>query len=110
MEEKLTKDIKIKALCQLKGVSSNYNTPERIDIPAGTILKVPASGTSRGDLFCEIIEGEPIVHCRGYNKDKPRTMSPKNFTDTVGLREGYNSRYPYDLGVINTDCWEIIKE
>jgi hypothetical protein len=109
MEKKLTKDVKIKALRQLKGVSSSYSTPERIDIPAGTILKVPSSGTNRGDLFCEIIEGEPIVHCRGYNNDKPRTMSPNSWTDKVGLSEGFNSRYPYDLGVINTDCWEIIK-
>ena len=56
----------IRAKVDLRGVSNSYNTPERIDIPKGTILRLPNEGTNRGDVFCRVVEGECIVTLRGY--------------------------------------------
>jgi len=94
----------IKAKADLRGVSNSYNTPERIDITKGTVLRVPNSGTNRGDVFCDVVEGECIKHCRGYSEGEKINVS-----DSVGLTQGVNTRCPYDLGVADKLFWEIVE-
>jgi len=100
----------IRAKKDLTGTSNCYNTPERIDIPKGTILQIPSEGTNRGDVFCRLIEGECIKILRGGSHDgEIRIMKPEdNRFDVVGLREGVNTRYPYDLGVAQKEFWELV--
>jgi hypothetical protein len=103
----------IRAKVDLRGVSNSYNTPETISVPKGTILKVPNQGTNRGDVFCSVIEGECIVYCRSMYSDPKELTRVIKGGDThspVGLREGVNTRYPYDLGLADKSFWEIVEE
>ena len=105
-------DMLIRAKKDLKGTSNSYNTPETIDIPKGTILRLPSSGTNRGDVFCSVVEGECIVHVRSMYRDTNGETSIIKGGDkysVVGLREGVKTRCPYDLGVADKTCWEIVK-
>jgi hypothetical protein len=111
MKLKLQSFDKIKALQSLTGKSDSYNTPERIDVPEGVILLVPKYGTSRGDVFCTIVAGECILHCRSLETDHLNIEKTKvlSIGDKVGLHDGHSTRFPEDLGEINNDYWEIIK-
>jgi len=102
----------IRAKKDLRGTSNSYNTPERIDIPKGTILKVPLEGTRMGDVFCSVVEGECVVHVRSMYRDTNGETSVIRNGDNnnrVGLNEGVKTRCPYDLGVADKTCWEIVK-
>ena len=102
----------IRAKKDLRGTSNSYNTPETIDIPKGTILMLPSDGTNRGDVFCHVVEGECIVHVRSTYRDtngETRVIKGGDKYSVVGLREGVNTRYPYDLGLADKTCWEIVK-
>jgi hypothetical protein len=101
----------IRAKKDLTGTSNSYNTPERIDIPKGSILKLPNGGTNRGDVFCSLVEGQCVVHLRSMYRDTNGETSIINGGDNhrvVGLREGVETRYPCDLGLADKTCWEII--
>lgn len=101
----------IRAKKDLKGVSNSYNTPERIEIPMGTILRLPKDGTSRGDVFCSVVEGECVVHVRNMYRDtdgETRVIKGGDTHSVVGLFSGHKTRYPYDLGLADKNCWEII--
>lgn len=106
----LKRDMLIRAKVDLRGTSNSYNTPERIDIPKGTILRVPSEGTNRGDVFCKLIEGECTKTLRGGSYEgQTRVMTPEsNKYEVVGLIEGVNTRYPYDLGLADKNYWEIV--
>ena len=109
---KLKDGMLIRAKKDLKGVSNSYNTPERIDIPKGTILKVPLEGTRIGDVFCSVVEGECVVHVRSMYRDtngETRVIRNGDNNNRVGLNEGVKTSYPYDLGVADKTCWEIVK-
>ena len=102
----------IRAKKDLRGVSNSYNTPERIDIPKGTILRLPKDGTNRSDVFCSVVEGECIVHVRSMYRDtdgETRVIKGGDTHSVVGLREGNKTSYPYDLGVADKTCWEIVE-
>ena len=98
---------RIKALEDLTGVSNSYNTPERIDIPEGTVLRVGSSGTRFGDCFCTLLEGAPILHCRGRGIEGQKKEMQVG-SSRIGLSEGYKTA-PYSLGQIDLRVWEIIK-
>jgi hypothetical protein len=101
----------IRAKIDLRGTSNSYNTPERIDIPKGTILSVPSEGTNRGDVFCRVVEGECIVHCRSMYREPSeptRAIKGGDIYSRVGLNEGVKTRYPYDLGLADKNFWEIV--
>jgi hypothetical protein len=101
----------IRAKVDLRGVSNSYNTPERIDIPKGTIFSLPSEGTNRGDVFCKLVEGECTKTLRGHNEGQIRVITPDNSKfDVVGLSEGVKTRYPYDLGLADKTCWEIVTQ
>jgi len=95
---------RIVALVNTNGVSNSYNTPERIDIEKGTILRCPNSGTRMGDAFATLVRGNAVKHCRGYNEGEKQKLKGG---DTVGLSGGYKSA-PYSLGSIDLRVWEII--
>jgi hypothetical protein len=97
---------RIKALENLTGVSNSYSTPERIDIPKGTIIRVGQSGTRFGDCFCTLVEGTPILHCRGHNEGAKIQMQVG--ASGIGLSEGYETA-PYSLGQLDMRVWEILK-
>jgi hypothetical protein len=102
----------IRAKVDLKGTSNSYNTPETIDIPKGTILRLPSDGTNRGDVFCKVVEGECIVHCRhpyGYVGEPTRAIKGGDTYSVVGLSVGVKTRCPYDLGLADKNCWEIVQ-
>lgn len=102
----------IRAKKDLGGTSNSYNTPERIDIPKGTILRLPNDGTNRGDVFCSVVEGECIVHVRSMYRNtdgETRVIKGGDTHRVVGLYEGVKTRYPYDLGLADKTCWEIVK-
>jgi hypothetical protein len=102
----------IRAKKDLKGVSNSYNTPERIDIPMGTILRLPKDGTNRGDVFCSVVEGECVVHVRNMYRDtdgETRVIKGGDTYSVVGLYSGHKTRYPYDLGLADKTCWEIVE-
>jgi hypothetical protein len=99
--------MKIRARRDVRGVSSSYNTPERIDINEGAVLLVPASGTRFGDCFCRLLEGVAIVNCRGIYEGKKREVQINNNMDVIGLVEGYEAA-PYSLGRIDTEVWEVL--
>mgnify|MGYP003348754579 FL=1 len=100
----------IRAKVDLRGVSNSYNTPERIDIPKGTILRLPSEGTNRGDVFCRVVEGECIVTLRGYYEGEKRQIKAGDTYSVVGLSEGVKTRCPYDLGVADKNSWEIVTQ
>ena len=95
---------RIKALKDTIGVSNSYNTPERIDIEKGTILRCPYSGTRFGDAFATLVSGNSIKHCRGYNDGEKQVVEVGG---TIGLGGGYKTA-PYSLGQIDLRVWEII--
>ena len=102
----------IRAKVDLKGTSNSYNTPETIDIPKGTILRLPSEGTNRGDVFCKVVEGECIVHVRSMYRDtngETRVIKADDTYSVVGLRVGVKTRYPYHLGSADKNCWEIVQ-
>lgn len=108
---KLKEGMLIRAKKDLKGVSNSYSTPERIDIPKGTILKVPIEGTRLGDVFCSVVEGECVVHLRSMYRDtngETKIIRNGDNNNRVGLTEGVKTRYPHDLGTADKTCWEII--
>ena len=108
---KLKEGMLIRAKKDLKGVSNSYSTPERIDIPKGTILKVPIEGTRLGDVFCSVVEGECVVHLRSMYRDtngETKIIRNGDNNNTVGLTEGVKTSYPHDLGTADKTCWEII--
>lgn len=108
---KLKEGMLIRAKKDLKGVSNSYSTPERIDIPKGTILKVPLEGTRMGDVFCSVVEGECVVHVRSMHRDtngETRVIRNGDNNNRVGLAEGVKTSYPHDLGTADKTCWEII--
>jgi len=95
---------RIVALVNTNGVSNSYNTPERIDIEKGTILRCPNSGTRMGDAFATLVSGNSIKHCRGYNEGEKQVVGVGG---TIGLGGGYKAA-PYSLGQIDLRVWEII--
>jgi len=99
----------IKSTKPLSGVSDSYNTPERIDIPEGTILKVPSQATRMGDVFCDIVEGEVTVHKRNMYGEDPGPKKTSNCK--VGLIGGYGmGGGPHILGSIVNQEWKILTE
>jgi hypothetical protein len=103
----------IRAKVDTQGISDSYELPAKIDIPAGTLLKVPSQGTRMGDVFCTLLEGEPIRHCRRENKPIPMKKSDNpNLSTKVGLSTRGGHEFPpcpHALGKIDTDVWEIVK-
>jgi hypothetical protein len=86
----------ITALVNTIGVTNSYNRPERIDIPKGTVLQVPPSGTRMGDVFCNIVEGTAKCGDRTF----------KRF-DIVGLGSNHKTSSPWDLGSVEDSVWKI---
>ena len=100
----------IKALVDTRGVSNSYNTPERINIPKGTVLHCPNTGTRMGDCFTTMDmqpskDVAPIKECRGYNEGERQEVK---YGGIIGLCGGYNSA-PYSLGKIDLRIWKIVK-
>jgi hypothetical protein len=95
---------RIVALVNTNGVSNSYNTPERIDIEKGTILRCPNSGTRMGHAFATLVRGNAVKYCRGHNEGEEREQK---HGDIIGLSGGYNSA-PYSLGCIDLRVWKII--
>ena len=102
--QKLKGGERIVALININGVSNCYDTPERIDIEKGTILRCPNSGTRMGDAFATLVRGNSVKHCRGYNEGEKQELKGG---DTIGLSGGYKSA-PYSLGSIDLRVWKII--
>lgn len=106
----------IRAKKDLRGRSTNWNSPENIDIPKGTIVKV-TDGARNGDVFVTLIEGECITHrrdsdsIRKYGATYPITPSKhSSINTTLILQEGMNSRHPWDFGIAVKNSWEIVRE
>lgn len=102
-EYKLEPGNRIKAIKDTEGRTSSYDYPGKIEIPAGTVLEVPTYGTRKGDVFCKVIEGKPVYHHKnGVSEHSPLNDLP------VGLLEGHGTSAPEDLGVIDTNIWEVV--
>jgi hypothetical protein len=108
----LKKGMRIRAKLNLRGKSCNWNSPEMIDIPAGAIVEVN-DNASNGDLFVCLIEGVCIQHRRD-SKEPTLELHPKEDVRHDMLRQkfilidGKNSRHPYDWGIAEKSCWEIL--
>ena len=99
----------IQALKNVRGVSNSYNTPERINIPKGTIVNCPNSATRMGDCFTTMVQQPskdkaPIKECRGHNEGERQEVK---YGGIIGLNEGYQTA-PYSLGKIDLRIWKII--
>ena len=108
IDNKLKSGDLIKAKTNLRGVTNSYNTPERINISKGTILRVPSEGTRMGDVFCTLVEGECTYEQRPIS-DGEKTNSMK-IGSKVGLSQGHKSYGPYDLGKIDSTAWEKVNK
>jgi len=97
----------IESLVDTIGVSNSYNTPERIDIKKGTILKCGHEGTRFGDAFTNFVSGNAIKHLRGGSYEGQQREQKDG--DTIGLRGGYKSA-AYSLGQIDLRVWKILSE
>lgn len=109
----LSKHTVIRANKDLLAKSSNWNTPENIDVPKGTTLMVMDTANN-GDVFVKLVDGVCILHSRAYGREGETreirvNKSKSGGTDFI-LQQGHKSRHPYDWGTIDLEFWEVIPQ
>jgi len=88
----------LRAKKRLRTCDRSFNSPSTTYVEKDTVVIIANEGTSRGDVGCKAIGL--------FNEHNVFTPLP-NLSDDF-FREGHRTRCPYDKGIVDLKCWELV--